>query len=91
MLTTTEARAHLTIADTLAQVLDCRMHYNTALAAMWKPLEVFAPRCNCRRVLTFGPWRDGSRQVICRCGAVYWEAQIWRGVPKVELAAHARR
>lgn len=86
-MSTTEARAHLTIIDMLGLVLAKRVHPNYALTVMWKPLESFAPRCNCGRVLRFGPWLNGTRIVACRCGVTYWESRIWQGVPKVE---HAR-
>jgi hypothetical protein len=91
MMTTAEARAHVTIIDTLALVLSGRVHHSYALSVMWKPLESFAPRCNCGLVLRFGPWLNGTRVVCCRCGATHWESKIWQGVPAVELAAHARR
>ena len=76
MLTTTEARAHLTIVDTLDLVLKHNLHYKHALKVMWRPLEAFAPRCNCRLVLRFGPWMGGSRMVMCRCGVSYWESKL---------------
>lgn len=88
MLTTTEARAHLTIVETLDLVLADKMGSRTATHIMWRPLESFAPRCNCRRVLMFGPVVDGTRIVACACGASHFESNIWH---KVELGGHARR
>jgi hypothetical protein len=71
MLSTTEARAHLTIIETLALVLADKMHHRTALHIMWKPLESFAPRCNCRAVLRFSPWLDGLR--VAKCEGCEWK------------------
>lgn len=76
MLSTSEARAHLTIVDTLDKAHDNVLDYHQALNIIWRPLESFAPRCNCRRVLKFGPWRDGSRFVACSCGVAFMEAKL---------------
>jgi hypothetical protein len=88
MMTTSEARAHLTIIETLALVLSDKMHHSMALDIMWKPLETFAPRCNCRHVLRFSPWLDGLR--VVKCEACGWKT-LESPLNYTELAADARR
>jgi hypothetical protein len=88
MMTTTEARAHLSIIETIDRAIRDNWHWAVTRDAVWKPLETFAPRCSaCRRVLKFGPLVNGSRIVACTCGVCYFEANIWYGVPKVEKRA----
>jgi hypothetical protein len=78
----TEVNAHLSIIDTLTRAKAHGWHWTAIRDAVWKPLEAFAPRCNCRRVLKFGPWRDGSRIVACSCGVTFMEAQLSAGARK---------
>ncbi len=76
-LTADEARAHVTIIEALQLRLADRLSWQQTHAICYSPLEAFAPRCHqCRRKLTFGPWRDGSRIVACRCGVTYMEAKL---------------
>ena len=79
LLLPNEALAHLTIVDTLDKAHDNVLDYHQALNIIWRPLETFAPRCNCRRVLKFGPWRDGSRIAACSCGVTFMECDIRHG------------
>ncbi len=74
LLTTSEVQAHLAIVTVLEDVYFCRIDDKTALHRMWPHFAYFAPRCNCRRKLMFGPWRSGSRIVACVCGVSYFEA-----------------
>jgi hypothetical protein len=76
-LTTHEARAHLTIVDTIDALSRCEISDWLAVRLMQAPLECFAPRCpRCRRVLSFGPRVDGLRVVKCACGARHFEAAL---------------
>ena len=82
LLAPSESRAHIEILAELEWAIDegeePRFH------VIQRPLLSFFPRCNCGRVLMFGPWRDGSRFVACRCGVSYLESRIWHAVPPVE-------
>jgi len=81
MLTTHEASAHLLIIDTIDLQRRCAISDHTGLMRMWRALESFAPRCNCRTVLRWSAWRDGVRWANCPgCGKRHRECQIWFGV-----------
>jgi hypothetical protein len=67
-LTASEVDAHLTIIETIEDVQANVISHHTLLQRVWRPLETFAPRCNCGHVLRFSPWLDGLRVVKCeRC------------------------
>lgn len=87
-MTAAEAKAHVAITDTVQLVLDGRLDDRYVYSTVEPHLRAFRARCNCRRVLMFGPWRDGTRIAACACGASHFESNIWH---KVELGEHARR
>jgi hypothetical protein len=72
-----EVNAHLSIIDTLTRAKAHGWHWTAIRDAVWKPLEAFAPRCNCGHVLRFSPWLDGLRVAKCeRCGWKTLEAPL---------------
>lgn len=75
MLTTSEARSHLVIVETIRDVQDNVISEQTAFHRMFRPLESFAPRCNCGRVLRWSPWVDEVRAARCRCGHWFRECR----------------
>lgn len=82
-LTLAEARARDHIAKTCELMYWHEISEATGMSLLWEPLNVFRPRCPvCRNVVAFGPWREGSRLVACRCGHGWAEARIWHGVEK---------
>lgn len=80
LLTASEVSAHLVISDTLTALSRSEIGDRTALHIMWRPIETFAPRCNCGKRLKFGPWKKTedtmARLVACACGVCYFEARL---------------
>ncbi len=74
VLSLSEARAHVEILTELERAIE--QFDEVRLGAVHRPLLAIFPRCNCGGVLMFGPWRDGSRVVACRCGVSFWEARL---------------
>lgn len=74
MLTTAEARAHVTIIEALQIRLAKRLSWRQTHAICYSPLEAFAPRCHlCRHKLTVTPWVDEVRAWRCNWCATGWK------------------
>ena len=67
-MTTLEARAHLLLVELAMLAHHSFISDREALVNMERHLRVFRERCNCGRILSFSPWVDGMRAVVCPCG-----------------------